>query len=58
MNSSAVVDEGPKCSFEARCIYAVDICRSVVPAARSIDKTEVACHRAEELEKGATIKET
>jgi len=58
MNSSAVVDEGPKCSFEARCIYAVDICRSVVPAARSIGKIEVACHRAEELEKGATIEET
>jgi peptide/nickel transport system ATP-binding protein len=57
MNSLAVVDEGPKCSFEPRCIYAVDICRSVVPAARSIDKTEVACHRAQELEKSATSKE-
>jgi len=38
------------CVFRTRCHYAVDRCAREVPLLRSIDGSEVACHRAEEIE--------
>jgi len=38
------------CVFRTRCPYAVDRCAREVPLLRSIDGSEVACHRAEEIE--------
>jgi len=41
----------PGCVFHPRCPYAVERCRSEVPAWRSIDEGHlVACHRADELQ--------
>jgi oligopeptide transport system ATP-binding protein len=40
------------CVFRTRCPFAVDRCASEVPMLRSIDGTEVACHRVEEIEGG------
>jgi oligopeptide transport system ATP-binding protein len=37
------------CVFRTRCPYAIDRCASEVPLLRSIDGSEVACHRAEEI---------
>jgi oligopeptide transport system ATP-binding protein len=38
------------CVFRTRCPYAIDRCGREVPLLRSIDGSEVACHRAEEIE--------
>jgi peptide/nickel transport system ATP-binding protein len=57
MNSAAILDDGPKCGFAPRCLYAVDVCRTAVPERRCIGETEVACHRADELAKAAATKE-
>ena len=40
----------PGCAFHPRCRYAIEVCRSELPQARSVDGSRVACHRAEELE--------
>ena len=37
------------CAFHTRCPYAVERCRSEVPALRRLGQVQVACHRAEEL---------
>lgn len=37
------------CVFRTRCAYAIDRCTREVPLLRSIDDSEVACHRAEEI---------
>ncbi|MEO3997016.1 ABC transporter ATP-binding protein [Mesorhizobium sp. CAU 1732] len=37
------------CSFHPRCTFAVDRCRTEMPALRRIGATEAACHRAEEF---------
>ncbi len=38
------------CAFHPRCPHAVPICREEQPAARDLDGTSVACHRAHELD--------
>jgi len=38
------------CHFHTRCPYAVDRCRSETPLLRACGGSQVACHRAEELE--------
>ena len=38
------------CVFHPRCQYVVDICATKRPAARDIDGTRVACHRADEID--------
>jgi oligopeptide/dipeptide ABC transporter ATP-binding protein len=40
------------CPFHPRCEYAVPRCAAEVPALRSVEGVDVACHRAEELELG------
>ena len=40
----------PGCRFADRCPYVIDRCRSEKPELRPIERTMVACHRAEELE--------
>jgi oligopeptide transport system ATP-binding protein len=37
------------CVFRTRCPYAIERCAREVPVLRSIDGSEVACHRAEEI---------
>jgi oligopeptide transport system ATP-binding protein len=37
------------CVFRTRCPYSIDRCAREVPALRSIEGSEVACHRAEEI---------
>jgi oligopeptide transport system ATP-binding protein len=37
------------CVFRTRCPYAIDRCTREVPLLRTIDGSEVACHRAEEI---------
>ncbi|WJR80017.1 oligopeptide/dipeptide ABC transporter ATP-binding protein [Bradyrhizobium sp. NP1] len=57
MNAAGVVGDGPQCNFAPRCIHTVATCRSAVPLPRRIGDVEVACHRVEELGKGAAITE-
>jgi oligopeptide/dipeptide ABC transporter ATP-binding protein len=38
------------CTFAARCAFAQDICRSEVPVLRKIQESDVACHRADEID--------
>jgi len=38
------------CTFAARCEFAQDICRTEVPALQKFQESEVACHRANEIE--------
>ncbi len=40
----------PGCRFADRCPYVIDRCRTEKPEPRPIERTMVACHRAEELE--------
>ena len=42
------------CVFRTRCPYAVDRCAREVPLLRTIDGSEVACHRAEEIDGSRT----
>jgi oligopeptide transport system ATP-binding protein len=42
------------CVFRTRCPYAIDRCAREVPLLRSIDGSQVACHRAEEIEGNRT----
>jgi oligopeptide/dipeptide ABC transporter ATP-binding protein len=39
-----------RCVFADRCDYVIDVCRTTVPPIRRVDGTDVACHRATELE--------
>ena len=39
----------PGCRFHTRCPYAVERCRTEIPALRPLGPARVACHRAEEL---------
>lgn len=41
---------GVGCVFAARCPFAIDVCRNERPDSRTVGASEVACHRAEELE--------
>jgi dipeptide transport system ATP-binding protein len=43
------LDPPPGCPFHTRCPYAVDRCRSEIPALRPVANVKVACHRAEEI---------
>lgn len=40
----------PGCVFHPRCLHAIERCRAERPAARNIEGTRVACHRAEEVD--------
>jgi peptide/nickel transport system ATP-binding protein len=46
----SAIEPPPGCAFHPRCRYAIERCRSDVPAARPVNGARVACHRAEELE--------
>lgn len=46
---------GCGCVFEARCPYALDVCRNVRPALRALEGRAVACHRAEELRAAGSL---
>jgi oligopeptide/dipeptide ABC transporter ATP-binding protein len=39
-----------RCVFADRCDYVIDVCRTTVPPIQRVDGTDVACHRATELE--------
>jgi peptide/nickel transport system ATP-binding protein len=38
------------CAFHPRCPFATDLCRTVDPATRDANGTQVACHHAESLD--------
>ncbi len=38
------------CAFHPRCPFATDLCRTVDPATRDVNGTQVACHHAESLD--------
>jgi dipeptide transport system ATP-binding protein len=48
------LDPPAGCGFHTRCPYAVERCRTEVPALRPLGEVEVACHRAEELDPWTT----
>ena len=37
------------CAFADRCRFAIDVCRTETPQMRSVNGSDVACHRAEEI---------
>lgn len=41
------------CVFRTRCAYAIERCAREVPMLRTIDDSQVACHRAEELDEAS-----
>ena len=45
-----MAEEPSGCPFRLRCSFALPICTEKLPALRQIDRVEVACHRAEELD--------
>ena len=45
-------DPPPGCPYHPRCPFAVDRCRTELPALRPFDGGRVACHRAEEIAAG------
>jgi oligopeptide/dipeptide ABC transporter ATP-binding protein len=43
------IDPPSGCRFRTRCRYAIERCRTESPALRELGRTQVACHRAEEV---------
>ena len=58
LNAPEAPSGAAQCVFAPRCIHAIDVCHNAAPLVRRVGDVDVACHRAEELNPGASARET
>jgi peptide/nickel transport system ATP-binding protein len=58
LNALEASNGAAQCVFAPRCIHAIDVCRNAAPLVRRVGDVDVACHRAEDLNPGASTRET
>jgi oligopeptide/dipeptide ABC transporter ATP-binding protein len=56
-NAPDAANGAAQCVFAPRCIHAIDVCRNTAPLLRRVGDVDVACHRAEELNRDASTTE-